>query len=235
MFLCILLHQVHSLIASKFKRLMCAPMQVSHPSALGLQEGQDISVKYFGRDPASGKIRLSRKALYAGASTVIKNLINRSWLWDLCRNVCIYIYRHLACTNDAAWIRLSTKFFFFFANTIHYYTSGQSLYVSIHTIRMSLLIYHLEKSQQHLNNKLLTWNRGWSNEAKMAESEPLVPFICFKCIQIHWLFYTLTLQPKLLSCVGTYVTGMDLSIRMTVIQRFILQSWIYALWDMFLY
>ena len=49
---------------------------MSHASALGLQEGQDISVKYFGRDPASGKIRLSRKALYAGASTVVRNLMD---------------------------------------------------------------------------------------------------------------------------------------------------------------
>lgn len=74
MFLLLFQHPEHSL--TEFTMSIC--MQVSHPSALGIQVGQDVSVKYFGRDPASGKIRLSRKALYAGASTVVKNLINRS-------------------------------------------------------------------------------------------------------------------------------------------------------------
>lgn len=36
---------------------------VSHPSALNLEAGQQIQVKYFGRDPASGQMRLSRKSL----------------------------------------------------------------------------------------------------------------------------------------------------------------------------
>lgn len=36
---------------------------VSHPSALNLSVGQQIQVKYFGRDPASGQMRLSRKTL----------------------------------------------------------------------------------------------------------------------------------------------------------------------------
>lgn len=37
--------------------------KVQHPSALGLEIGQTIKVKYFGRDPADGKMRLSRKVL----------------------------------------------------------------------------------------------------------------------------------------------------------------------------
>uniref|UniRef100_A0A1A9W827 polyribonucleotide nucleotidyltransferase n=1 Tax=Glossina brevipalpis TaxID=37001 RepID=A0A1A9W827_9MUSC len=37
--------------------------KVAHPSALGLEVGQEIQVKYFGRDPVSGFMRLSRKVL----------------------------------------------------------------------------------------------------------------------------------------------------------------------------
>ncbi|XP_074648257.1 polyribonucleotide nucleotidyltransferase 1, mitochondrial-like [Tubulanus polymorphus] len=48
--------------------------KVNHPSALGFEVGQEISVKYFGRDPASGKIRLSRKVLFSSASKTIKAL-----------------------------------------------------------------------------------------------------------------------------------------------------------------
>ena len=54
-----------------------ATRRPSHPSALGLQVGQEIHVKYFGRDPASGQARLSRKAVttvqaaaVAGASSM---------------------------------------------------------------------------------------------------------------------------------------------------------------------
>ncbi|XP_020300108.1 polyribonucleotide nucleotidyltransferase 1, mitochondrial isoform X1 [Pseudomyrmex gracilis] len=36
---------------------------IHHPSALGLEIGHEIKVKYFGRDPVSGQIRLSRKVL----------------------------------------------------------------------------------------------------------------------------------------------------------------------------
>ena len=36
-----------------------------HPSALGLEAGQEIQVKYFGRDPVSGGMRLSRRVLMA--------------------------------------------------------------------------------------------------------------------------------------------------------------------------
>ncbi|XP_065298289.1 polyribonucleotide nucleotidyltransferase 1, mitochondrial [Dermacentor albipictus] len=48
--------------------------KVSHPSVLGLEEGQEITVKYFGRDPVSGKMRLSRKVLQTPPSSVIRNL-----------------------------------------------------------------------------------------------------------------------------------------------------------------
>ncbi|KAH9375077.1 hypothetical protein HPB48_012590 [Haemaphysalis longicornis] len=55
-------------------QLSAGPRKVSHPSALGLEEGQEITVKYFGRDPVSGKMRLSRKVLQSPPSSVIRNL-----------------------------------------------------------------------------------------------------------------------------------------------------------------
>lgn len=48
--------------------------KVSHPSALGLKVNDEIQVKFFGRDPVSGLMRLSRKVLQGTASSVIKNL-----------------------------------------------------------------------------------------------------------------------------------------------------------------
>ena len=45
--------------------------QVSHPSSLGYEVGQVISVKYFGRDPASGRMRISRKVITAASSRSI--------------------------------------------------------------------------------------------------------------------------------------------------------------------
>ncbi|CAO1433376.1 unnamed protein product [Diamesa tonsa] len=48
--------------------------KVAHPSALGLSIGQEIQVKYFGRDPVSGLMRLSRKVLQSPASAVVRNL-----------------------------------------------------------------------------------------------------------------------------------------------------------------
>lgn len=48
--------------------------KVSHPSALGLNVNDEIQVKYFGRDPVSGFMRLSRKVLQGATSSVIKNL-----------------------------------------------------------------------------------------------------------------------------------------------------------------
>ena len=53
-------------------------VQVGHASALGFSVGQDISVKYFGRDPASGQMRLSRKAIYSAASAAVKSLYDSS-------------------------------------------------------------------------------------------------------------------------------------------------------------
>lgn len=50
---------------------------MAHASALGLEVGQDIQVKYFGRDPVSGLMRLSRKVLQ-GAVTNIKKINNNS-------------------------------------------------------------------------------------------------------------------------------------------------------------
>lgn len=48
--------------------------KVAHPSALNLEVGQEIQVKYFGRDPVSGFMRLSRKVLQGPASTIVKSL-----------------------------------------------------------------------------------------------------------------------------------------------------------------
>uniref|UniRef100_A0A1B6M4S1 S1 motif domain-containing protein n=2 Tax=Graphocephala atropunctata TaxID=36148 RepID=A0A1B6M4S1_9HEMI len=47
--------------------------KISHPSALGMEVGQEIQVKYFGRDPVSGLMRLSRKVLQSPASPGVKN------------------------------------------------------------------------------------------------------------------------------------------------------------------
>lgn len=44
--------------------------KAAHPSALGFSVGQKISVKYFGRDPANGQIRLSRRALQESTGRV---------------------------------------------------------------------------------------------------------------------------------------------------------------------
>ncbi|XP_031327383.1 polyribonucleotide nucleotidyltransferase 1, mitochondrial isoform X1 [Photinus pyralis] len=41
--------------------------KIMHPSALGVEVGQQMQVKYFGRDPVSGLMRLSRKVLQASA------------------------------------------------------------------------------------------------------------------------------------------------------------------------
>ena len=45
--------------------------KVAHPSALGLQLGQEIQVKYFGRDPVTGAVRLSRKALTTAQAAAV--------------------------------------------------------------------------------------------------------------------------------------------------------------------
>lgn len=48
--------------------------KVGHPSALGLEVGQEIQLKYFGRDPVSGFMRLSRKVLQKPITSVVHNL-----------------------------------------------------------------------------------------------------------------------------------------------------------------
>ncbi|XP_038607545.1 polyribonucleotide nucleotidyltransferase 1, mitochondrial [Tachyglossus aculeatus] len=52
--------------------------KIRHPSALGLEVGQEIQVKYFGRDPTDGRMRLSRKVLQSPATTVVKTLSDRN-------------------------------------------------------------------------------------------------------------------------------------------------------------
>ncbi|XP_078466166.1 polyribonucleotide nucleotidyltransferase 1, mitochondrial [Lampetra fluviatilis] len=52
--------------------------RIQHPSALNLEVGQQIQVKYFGRDPTDGRMRLSRKVLMAmGSQTPAKTLGDR--------------------------------------------------------------------------------------------------------------------------------------------------------------
>ncbi|XP_030413673.1 polyribonucleotide nucleotidyltransferase 1, mitochondrial isoform X1 [Gopherus evgoodei] len=52
--------------------------KIKHPSALGLDVGQEIQVKYFGRDPTDGRMRLSRKVLQSPATTVVKTLSDKN-------------------------------------------------------------------------------------------------------------------------------------------------------------
>uniref|UniRef100_A0A452RW99 polyribonucleotide nucleotidyltransferase n=1 Tax=Ursus americanus TaxID=9643 RepID=A0A452RW99_URSAM len=52
--------------------------KIKHPTALGLEVGQEIQVKYFGRDPADGRMRLSRKVLQSPATSVVRTLNDRS-------------------------------------------------------------------------------------------------------------------------------------------------------------
>lgn len=51
--------------------------RINHPSELGLQVGQTLEVKYLGRDPMTGRVEISRKALlprpvHSASSTRIK-------------------------------------------------------------------------------------------------------------------------------------------------------------------
>ncbi|XP_035519569.1 polyribonucleotide nucleotidyltransferase 1, mitochondrial [Morone saxatilis] len=48
--------------------------RIKHPSALGLEVGQQIQVKYFGRDPTDGRMRLSRKVLQSPVARVVTTL-----------------------------------------------------------------------------------------------------------------------------------------------------------------
>lgn len=49
-------------------------LQINHPSALGIEEGHEIQVKYFGRDPVSGIMRLSRKVLQGPSSSPARSI-----------------------------------------------------------------------------------------------------------------------------------------------------------------
>ena len=54
-------------------------LQVHHPEVLGFKVGDEISVKYLGRDPVTGQVRLSRKVLQ---SVVKKRLfLNKEDRW----------------------------------------------------------------------------------------------------------------------------------------------------------
>lgn len=48
--------------------------KIMHPSALGLEVGSEIQVKYFGRDPVSGQARLSKKVLTSPPPGVVRKL-----------------------------------------------------------------------------------------------------------------------------------------------------------------
>nr|XP_056709376.1 polyribonucleotide nucleotidyltransferase 1, mitochondrial [Euleptes europaea] len=52
--------------------------KIKHPSALGLEVDQEIQVKYFGRDPTDGRMRLSRKVLQSPATSVVKTLSDKN-------------------------------------------------------------------------------------------------------------------------------------------------------------
>ncbi|KAJ2938502.1 hypothetical protein O0L34_g12997 [Tuta absoluta] len=48
--------------------------KIMHPSVLGLDVGSEIQVKYFGRDPVSGQVRLSRKVLTSPPPGLVRKL-----------------------------------------------------------------------------------------------------------------------------------------------------------------
>ncbi|XP_063387477.1 polyribonucleotide nucleotidyltransferase 1, mitochondrial [Cydia fagiglandana] len=48
--------------------------KIMHPSVLGLDVGSEIQVKYFGRDPVSGQVRLSKKVLTSPPPGVVRKL-----------------------------------------------------------------------------------------------------------------------------------------------------------------
>ncbi|XP_060805038.1 polyribonucleotide nucleotidyltransferase 1, mitochondrial [Amyelois transitella] len=48
--------------------------KIMHPSALNLEVGSEIQVKYFGRDPVSGQVRLSRKVLTSPPPALVRKL-----------------------------------------------------------------------------------------------------------------------------------------------------------------
>jgi len=48
--------------------------KVGNATALGFEVGQDLQVKYYGRDPVTGNIRISRKVLTVSSAQAAKNL-----------------------------------------------------------------------------------------------------------------------------------------------------------------
>ncbi|XP_055332105.1 polyribonucleotide nucleotidyltransferase 1, mitochondrial-like isoform X2 [Paramacrobiotus metropolitanus] len=48
--------------------------KIAHPDVLGFEVGQEISVKYFGRDPATGRHRVSRKVLMSVPTSAARSL-----------------------------------------------------------------------------------------------------------------------------------------------------------------
>ena len=84
------------------------PLQIIHPSELGVTVGQTINVKYYGRDPVTQRHHISRKALLSPPahedSTVVQTLLDsftstsphtdkhsKSW-WSPCN--CLFISRY---------------------------------------------------------------------------------------------------------------------------------------------
>ena len=55
-------------------QLIYVIFQIADARVLGYKEGQTILVKYYGNDPASGQVRLSRKVLTIAAASAVKNL-----------------------------------------------------------------------------------------------------------------------------------------------------------------
>ncbi|XP_023225485.1 polyribonucleotide nucleotidyltransferase 1, mitochondrial-like [Centruroides sculpturatus] len=58
--------------------------KINHPSALDLEVGQEINVKYFGRDPVNGQMRLSRKVLQGHISSGVAKKLDEH------KNVSVY-------------------------------------------------------------------------------------------------------------------------------------------------
>ncbi len=58
------------------KNVLTKTKKIVHGSVSDFKVGQEIQVKYFGRDPADGKMRLSRKALFK-TSFPAQDLINK--------------------------------------------------------------------------------------------------------------------------------------------------------------
>lgn len=56
--------KVKHLVRRKSENKLFIFFKIVHGSASEYKVGQEIQVKYFGRDPVDGKMRISRKALF---------------------------------------------------------------------------------------------------------------------------------------------------------------------------